>query len=378
MPASIPANRGDLFEVFFAASVAARFVKRSKIKSAKTLPTVTQSDVDQVLTEIMKKGYTKNVNDVGSAVIDNVSVSVSVPQKAQSFLMDKTNWAKVNDLRSGAISFVNSHSRLNAQARGLSINERQDFIRVSAAGIEDQRGVKADVKVEVNSPTNPDVKFRNIDYSLKVSGGEQFHQVSGQGFDKFLSIFGEMGLDVSEISGQYQNLIDQFFDKEVFTKKYPSRETAKATGGGEFLKKAARLVYTYAAKKLNDGLNVEEITNTKIKFADYIIFGLSRNVVTELVKFNTNGSVKTLVTNREFRDKLLNIRYRATINGSGDPKIEIYRSNPDGSILSGGGNLIMQIRYKMEVASSSTPGGGKSYRFYPRNYLEAQKGMFLV
>ena len=248
MPASIPANRGDLFEVFFAASVAARFVKRSKIKSAKTLPTVTQSDVDQVLTEIMKKGYTKNVNDVGSAVIDNVSVSVSVPQKAQSFLMDKANWAKVNDLRSGAISFVNSHSRLNAQARGLSINERQDFIRVSAAGIEDQRGVKADVKVEVNSPTNPDVKFRNIDYSLKVSGGEQFHQVSGQGFDKFLSIFGEMGLDVSEISGQYQNLIDQFFDKEVFTKKYPSRETAKATGGGEFLKIAARLVYTYAAK----------------------------------------------------------------------------------------------------------------------------------
>jgi hypothetical protein len=378
MPASIPANRGDLFEVFFAAAVAARFVKRAKIKSAKTLPTVTQSDVDQVLTEMMKRGYTKNVNDVGSAVIDTVSVTVAVPQKAQIFLMDRTNWGKVSDLRSGAISFVNSHSRLNAQARGLSINERQDFIRISAAGTEDQRGVKADVKVEVNSPTNPDTRFRNIDYSLKVSGGEQFHQVSGQGFDKFLNIFGEMGLDVSDIADQYQTLIDQFFDKEVFTKKYPSRETAKATGGGEYLKKAARLVYTHAAKKLNEGLNTEEITGIKTRFADYIIFGLSRNVVTELVKFNTNGSVKTLVANREFRDKLLNTRYRATINGTGDPKIEIYKSKPDGSILSGGGNLIMQIRYKMEVASSTISGSGKSYRFYPRNYLEAQAGMFSI
>ena len=109
----------------------------------------------------------------------------------------------MSDLRTGAISFVNSHSRLNAQARGLSINERQDIIRISAAGTEDQRGTKADVKVEVNSPTNPDRRFRNIDYSLKVSGGEQFHQVSGQGFEKFLSIFGEMGVDVSPVASAY-------------------------------------------------------------------------------------------------------------------------------------------------------------------------------
>jgi hypothetical protein len=377
MAEKIPANRGDLFEVFFAAAVAARFVKRAKTKSAKTLPTVSGSDVDIVLTEMMKSGYIKKVNDVGSAVIDTVSVSVSVPKKAQDFLSNRVNWVKVSDLRNGAIAFVNSHNRLNAQARGLSINAREDFIRVTAAGTEDQKGTKADVKIEVNSPTNPDKKFRNIDYSLKVDGGEQFHQVSGQGFDKFLNIFGEMGLDVSPIADDYQNFIDEFFDKEIFTKKYTSRDDAKTTGGGEYLKKAARLVYTYATKKLNDGLDKIDKTDTKVKFADYIIYGLSRDINTELVKFTGNGKVKTRLANREFRDILANSRFNARINASGDPKIEIYKSNIDGSKLSGNTNLIIQIRYKMEVASSTT-ASGKSYRFYPRNYLEAQPGMFLI
>ena len=377
MAEKISANRGDLFEVFFAAAVAARFVKRAKTKSAKTLPTVSGSDVDIVLTEMMKSGYIKQVNDIGSAVIDTVSVSVSVPKKAQDFLSNRVNWVKVSDLRNGAIAFVNSHSRLNAQARGLSINAREDFIRVTAAGTEDQKGTKADVKIEVNSPTNPDKKFRNIDYSLKVDGGEQFHQVSGQGFDKFLNIFGEMGLDVSPIADKYQNFIDEFFDKEIFTKKYTSRDDAKATGGGEYLKKAARLVYTYATQKLNEGLDTVDKTGTKVKFADYIIYGLSRDINTELVKFTGNGKVKTRLANREFRDILANSRFNARINASGDPKIEIYKSNMDGSKLSGNTNLIIQIRYKMEVASSTTTSG-KSYRFYPRNYLEAQPGMFLI
>jgi len=194
MAEKISANRGDLFEAFFAAAVAARFVKRAKKKTAKSLPSVNASDVDDVLTQMMKKGYVKNVNDVGSAVIDTVSVNVSIPKKALDFLSVRSNWTKVSDLRTGAINFANTHSRLNAQARGLSINERQDIIKVTAAGTEDQRGTKADVKIEVDSPTNPDKRFRNIDYSLKVSGGEQFHQVSGQGFDKFLDVFGSMGL----------------------------------------------------------------------------------------------------------------------------------------------------------------------------------------
>ena len=53
----ISANRGDLFEAFFAAAVAARFVKRAKTKSAKKLPLISVNDVDQILAEMMKNGY---------------------------------------------------------------------------------------------------------------------------------------------------------------------------------------------------------------------------------------------------------------------------------------------------------------------------------
>jgi|TARA_B100000035_G_scaffold256129_1_gene225924 hypothetical protein len=373
----ISANRGDLFEAFFAAAVAARFVKRAKTRSQKKLPLVTSNDVDKVLTEMMKGGYQKNVNDVGSAVIDTVTVNLSIPKKASAFLQTKSNWNKVSDLRTGAVNFANNHSRLNAQARGLSINERQDTIRVTAAGTEDQKGTKADVKVEVDSPTNPNKRFRNIDYSLKVSGGEQFHQVSGLGFDKFLNIFGEMGLDVSSVAQKYEKSLTEFFDQEVYTKKYSSRQEAQSSGGGENLKKSARIVYDEAAKVLQKGLNSPDVTSVKSKFADYVIFGLSRNIRTELVKFVGDGRVKTRVADGQFKQLLLQNRFVAELKSTGDPKIEIYLADENGVKKNGKDFFIMQIRYKLEVASSNS-GGQKVYRFYPRNYLEAQPGMFLI
>lgn len=373
----IDANRGDLFEAFFAAAVAARFVKRAKTRNAKTLPRISAGDVEEVLTEMMKKGYVKNVNDVGSAIIDTVTVNVSIPKKASAFLQDKSNWRKVTDLRDGAMNFANSHSRLNAQARGLSINNRQDKIRITAAGTEDQKGTKADVKVEVDSPMHPDRKFRNVDYSLKVTGGEQFHQVSGLGFDKFLNIFGEMGINVSSISKKYQQKLTEFFNEEVYTKKYSSRDDAQRTGGGDNLKDAARVVYEYAAKILQEGLNSEQPNAVKVKFADYIIYGLSRGVRTELVKFAGSGKVKTRVADRQFRNVLVGHRYVVEIKKTGDPKIEIYLADETGKKMRGKDYFIMQIRYKLEVASG-TSGGKKVYRFYPRHYLEAQAGMFLI
>ena len=370
----IDANRGDLFEAFFAAAVAARFVKRAKSRQ-KTLPSISSTDVDVVLTEMMKTGYIKNVNDVGSAVIDTVTVNVSIPKKANAFLQNRANWVKVSDLRTGAVNFANTHSRLNAQARGLSINNREDQIRVTAAGTEDQKGTKADVKIEVYSPTNPDKRFRNVDYSLKVTGGEQFHQVSGLGFDKFLNIFSEMGLDVSPVSRQYEESLSKFFDSEVYTKKYASREQSQSTGGGDNLKKSARIVYEYAAKILKEGLNAEGENAVKVKFADYVIYGLSRNVRTELVKFAGSGRVKTRVADRSFKNILIGNRYSVEIKKSGDPKIEIYLADSTGKKITGKDNFIMQIRYKLEVQSNPQK---TQYKFYPRNYLEAQQGMFSI
>ena len=369
----IDANRGDIFEACFAAAVAARFVKRAKNKKS-TLPPVTLAETDKILAQIMSGGYTQQVNDVNSAVIDTVSVSVAIPAKAANFLADKKNWKNISDLRQGAVNFANTHSRLRAQARGLSLNAREDLITISAAGTEDQKGTKADVKVQVVSPTHPKKQFRNVDYSLKVSGGEQFHQVSGLGFDKFLNVFSEMGIDVSKVSGKYEKQLSEFFDKEVYTKKYSSRENAQATGGGDNLKKSARIVYEAAADIMKAGLNAPGSNPVKDKFADYVIFGLSRNVRTELVKFVGNGKVKTRVADGSFRQILINNRYFVEIKPTGDPKILIYLADDSGNKTN---VLLMQIRYKLEVASGKS-GGVKVYKFYPRNYLEAQEGMFTI
>lgn len=369
----INANRGDIFEACFAAAVAARFVKRAKNKKS-TLPPVTLAETDAILAKIMSGGYTQRVNDVNSAVIDTVSVSVAIPAKAANFLADRKNWKNISDLRQGAVNFANTHSRLRAQARGLSINAREDLITISAAGTEDQKGTKADVKVIVVSPTHPKKQFRNVDYSLKVSGGEQFHQVSGLGFDKFLNVFSEMGIDVSKVSGKYEKQLSEFFDKEVYTKKYSSRENAQATGGGDNLKKSARIVYEAAADIMKAGLNAPGSNPIKDKFADYVIFGLSRNVRTELVKFVGNGKVKTRVADGSFRQILINNRYFVDIKPTGDPKILIYLADDAGKKTN---VLLMQIRYKLEVASGKS-GGVKVYKFYPRNYLEAQEGMFTI
>ena len=203
---------------------------------------------------MLKTGYKKKVNDVGSSVYDTVSFTRSIPKKATAFLQKKTNWKKVEDLRNGAVRFVNADSKINSQSRSLSENEKDDIIRVVAAGTEDQKGTKADVKVEIESK---DKRYKNADFSLKVSGGEQFHQVSGLGFDKFVKIFGEMGLDVKESEQVYETKLTEFFDDEVYTKKYASRDDAEATGGGANLKESARVVYAQARDKLEKGLNMD-------------------------------------------------------------------------------------------------------------------------
>ena len=160
-------------------------------------------------------------------------------------------------------------------------------------------------------------------------------------------------------------------------KNIPAENKLQSTGGGENLKTSARVVYEYAAEVLDDALNAEGENPIKAKFADYIIFGLSRNVRTELVKFVGNDRVKTRVADRAFRNILVGNRYSVQIKKTGDPKIEIYLADEEGKKKSGKDAFIMQIRYKLEVASGKS-GGMKVYRFYPRNYLEAQAGMFSI
>ena len=371
----LSANRGDLFEAFFAAAVASRFVRRVKENCKSKLPPVTATHVNGVLRKMMSSGYSKRVPDCNSTVMDTVTVSVAIPQKAMDFLMVESNWNKVTDLRQGAISFANSHSRLNAQARGLSINERADIISVSAQGTTNQSGIKADVQVNISSQdlgvrkSGKPRMHKNINYSLKVSGGEQFHQVAGLGFDKFVNIFQEgFGINIENgIQKTYENEVEKFFGSTAYTKRYTSEAKYKASGDQDKLKECAMKVYQYVYKQFKKIMEKNGETDEKTKVADYIIYGLSRNVNTELVKFNTKtGSIKNRIADRKFRDILVGNTYKVNMGGTATPTIK----------FSIGSKLIFQIRYKTEKGKRKDETTKQEvYTVYPRHYMEAGEGL---
>ena len=63
-----------------------------------------------------------------------------------------------------------------------------------------------------------------------------------------------------------------------------------------------------------------------------------------------------MVINDQFKELLLEGRYTTELVKTGSPTVKIYRADAMGKKLEGKDNFIMQIRYKLEVASSSVQG----------------------
>jgi hypothetical protein len=378
------ANRGDLFEVVFAASIAARFKKRfeKEEKFLKTsqeiklyqLPNITSDDVKKMLDSIVPNlnsgpasHSTRDVVGEGQ-ITDYIRLRVSVPQAAASYMSKQmgTRYIEINDIISQSSSLCNTHSTLNSRARSLAINGKTDVIVVEAAGTKDQSGTKADVFVKVRSGGKTQAKYP--DFSCKVPGGEQFHQVSGGSFDKFEELFSQLGVSISVQT--HQNWIasmQKYLDEDVFQRKFASRGEITESKIPQNVKAAASLVYSNACSILESGLRDGSL---KSKLVDYIIYGFSRGVDTELVKMTGSSSkitgFKTLLVNADFRQKMMSHDYRAEL-GAG-PIIKIYAN--------GITSPIMQFRYKWENPSSGTTN--KVYKVYPRHYLEALDGMFAI
>lgn len=103
----------------------------------------------------------------------------------------------------------------------------------------------------------------------------------------------------------------------------------------------------------------------KPKLVDYIIYGFTRGVDTELVKMTgSSGKVtgfKNLLVDKNFKQKMMSYDYSAEL--SSGPIIKIYAKGID--------SPIMQFRYKWENPSSGTVN--KVYKIYPRHYLESYR-----
>lgn len=187
MAKKIDANRGDVAEVVVGAAVTAKFYSAPTGK-------VSRRDVEGILRKVISTGNMKitrpDMSSGTTEISDDIRFKVGVPAKAWAFISKSKNWKDVDDLFDSAIKYVNSDVRLGKQTSLMYRNSKHNDIFINSDGTGDQKGTKADIKLEIDGkPTVNQI-------SLKVKGGEQFAQVAGVTFEKQTTIWGKLGIDV--------------------------------------------------------------------------------------------------------------------------------------------------------------------------------------
>ena len=387
-------NRGYIFEAVWTAAVAARFYKRigdiekiqksgafeksaSKRISLQTLPPVNQKDIADMIIQIWNSGknlrrLTQSDVHFKSKVKDSLIISVGVPKEIDSFISNMVrtkNFNEISDfIRSSAV-LANGHANLNARVKRVAFNGFEDVINITADGLVDQRTVKADVTVTIQT-NDGGPNIPSFPVSCKVPGGEQFAQVSGFEWQKFEDLFKQLGVDIpAGIKKEWTSSMQSYLSEGVFTKKYATRQAIESTTIPQDTKNAAKRVYRSAANLMNSNF-------PKQNFINYVINGFSNGVDTELVKLTgtTRGGEmymtggKTLKIDQEFRQVLSNLTFSAEYKDTGKSSLILIKAD-------GVDEALMQFRYRWENQSSGS-GVNKTYKMYPRHYLEAKNGMF--
>lgn len=412
------ANRGDLFEVIFASAVTARFERRFKSKGnvankkinpnaveTYQLPRVTNADVKKVLREVVplinrRGSRTTRVEDVvdtgENLVFDSIRVRIRVPVAAARYLSSQSpNFSDLSDMILETTRLANAHPTLNSRSKNLAINGKTDVIIIDAAGTRNQRTTKADVKVKVRTEGKTQRGFP--DFSLKVPGGEQFHQVSGGSYDKFEKFFSEMGLSLdASVNQKWMQSFNTYLSEDVFNRRFASKQAIYTSKIPLYLKNNAARVYISAFRQMRNAF--AQNTPTKRSILQYIYNGFTRGVDTELVKLIGDSSrvsgFRNQLLNPEFFNKMMSYDYEVSfvresfrsgdLSGAGKTPMIILSAlvpnnpnEPDG--LKTKRNII-SIRYKWENPKQkiSRQYPQTTYKIYPRHYLETMDGFFYL
>lgn len=412
------ANRGDLFEVVFASAVTARFERRFKSvgntpnkkvsqNAVETyqLPRVTNADVKKVLREVVpiinrKNSRTTQVQDVvdtgENLVFDNIRVRVSVPSASATYLSSQSpNFTELSDMILETTRLANNHPTLNLRSKNLAINGKTDVIIIEAMGTRNQRTTKADVKVKVRTGGKTQKGFP--DFSCKVPGGEQFHQVSGGSYDKFQQLFSQMGINLeASVNQKWIQSFNNYLSEDVFDKRFASKQAIYSAKIPLYLKNNAARVYISAYRQMRNVFS--QNSPTKRSILQYIYNGFTRGVDTELIKLIGDSSritgFKRQVLNPEFFSKMMSYDYDVSfvresfksgdLSGAGKtPMIILSAFVPDNPEEPNGPKTkrnIFSIRYKWENAKQkvSKQFPQTTYKIYPRHYLETMEGFFYL
>jgi len=297
-------------------------------------------------------------------VKDKVIFSIALPVQAITLLKNKkARKEMVDDLYDSAISYV--EKEWESDVEDFYMNGTPDTIEVRSDGTGDQKGTKADIKMDING------KKYHRQISLKVSGGEQFAQVSGDEFSKQLAIWNDiLGLDIRKMEKKYDTAL-KGYDKSKF---FASREDKKLTAFKEMLKAGTRAVYTEASKQIKTAIGAKNNAFYN-NFVKLVIEGVTKGELeVELVKLESSKYKRLSFDKKSqaaYVRRMKKLNLKVVVPTGIDPQVRIY----DGSESKN--NLILQIRVKIEAPSKKT-SAGKVYKPYMRNYVEAGPRLFTI
>jgi len=361
-------NRGDVAEGILGAALVAKFANRPKSLKDANAP-ITVEMIDHVLDEFFKYGKmiefkVKDIVAIKSTyATDVIEFKINLPAPAALLLSKKQNRSVVKDLYESAILYI--EKTWTDDVMKFALNGQIDKVTILSDGVGAQNETKADIKVTINGQ-----KYER-QISLKVAGGEQFAQVSGDEFEKQQKVWEEiLKLDISELKEAYLAEVKNYDKKEVFS----SRENARLTEFKDMIKSAAAVVYKEAAKQMQAKINTND--NAFLSNITKLVFmGATKGDASiELVKLE-GGKFKQLQFNKDFiklyTEQLKKSNLKAKFRETGDPLVQIYAGSETKS------NLLLQIRAKVEARSLKRPGG-KVYGPYMRNLVEAGPLMFAL
>jgi len=361
-------NRGDVAEGILGAALVAKFANRPKSLKDANAP-ITVEMIDHVLDEFFKYGKmiefkVKDIVAIKSTyATDVIEFKINLPAPAALLLSKKQNRSVVKDLYESAILYI--EKTWTDDVMKFALNGQIDKVTILSDGVGAQNETKADIKVTINGQ-----KYER-QISLKVAGGEQFAQVSGDEFEKQQKVWEEiLKLNISELKEAYLAEVKNYDKKEVFS----SRENARLTEFKDMIKSAAAVVYKEAAKQMQAKINTND--NAFLSNITKLVFmGATKGDASiELVKLE-GGKFKQLQFNKDFMkvytEQLKKSNLKAKFRETGDPLVQIYAGSETKS------NLLLQIRAKVEARSLKRPGG-KVYGPYMRNLVEAGPLMFAL
>ena len=372
-------NKGDISEAILAAAIAAKFKKRINVSEFKNtnapikvgnLPSITKADVEDVLA-ILVRGfrYSTSVRDIDritktqTNVYDNIQVSVGIPQKSALFLQKRSNWTKVSNIFTSAVSKVNTDSKLKAKTYGLSVNKKNDTIIIRAVGTEAQTATKVDIRVEI---INQGQRLANKSNQISLKyDAPQFAQSVGLEFENFGKIFDALGLNnYTKFNQMFITEVNEAYP-DIVGRKFESRDAIKSSNEVKALKKVAKEVFSSVADQIGEKLTGSGKEQFRRLLASYCRERATKNESgVELVKFTTKGGAVTQTFGQSFFENVANadLKVHKELGGS-DPKIIIYSGNSATKA-----NTLIQFRYRTDATAKDK---NNRYKILMRSYVES-------